>query len=96
MTALTMGIFSCTLLLAICSLSSCSQDDGNYDYLSDEEVSKIVLETDTVLSPNPYLLNNMDPGQHLEFHLKVDYAYPERLHYKWFYLKSNYNYYQAE
>ncbi len=96
MKALTMGMFSCTLLLAICSLTSCSQDDGNYDYLSDEVVSKIVLETDTTRSKNPYLLHNIDPGQHLEFYLKVDYAYPERLHYKWFYLKSNYNVYQAE
>ena len=90
------GIASCFLFLAACIMASCSQDDGNYDYLSDEEVSKIVIETDTVRSQNPYLLDNIDPGQQLEFYLKVDYAYPERLHYKWFYLKSNYNYYQAE
>ena len=52
MTALTMGMFSCTLLLAICSLSSCSQDDGNYEYLPDEEVSKIELEVDTTITKN--------------------------------------------
>ena len=89
------GVFS-FLLLAVGMLTACSQDDGNYDYLPDEEVSKIELETDTTKSKNPYLLRSIDPGQHLEFFINAKYAYPERLHYKWFYLKSNNAYYQAE
>ena len=48
------GVFS-FLLLAVGMLTACSQDDGNYDYLPDEEVSKIELETDTTKSKNPYL-----------------------------------------
>lgn len=85
----------CSLIFGV-TLVSCSQDDGNYDYLSDDEVSKIELKTDTILSPNPYLLYNVDPGQEIEFYLKVNYAYPEHLKYRWFYLKSYYNMYQAE
>ena len=94
--ALTMGMFSCTLLLAICSLSSCSQDDGNYEYLPDEEVSKIELEVDTTITKNQYALNTLNPGDEVEFHLKVKYAHPERLQYRWFVLKTYYNQYRQE
>lgn len=91
-----MGMFSCTLLLAICSLSSCSQDDGNYEYLPDEEVSKIELEVDTTITKNQYALNTLNPGDEVEFHLKVKYAHPERLQYRWFVLKTYYNQYRQE
>lgn len=85
----------CSLIFGV-TLVSCSQDDGNYEYLSDDEVSKIVLTADSTKNTNLYLLYSLDPGQEVEFFLKVDYAYPERLTYKWFYLKSYYNSYQAE
>ena len=90
------GLFCVFFLLMAPFMASCSQDDGNYDYLPDEEVSKIVLTVDSTLSPNPYLLNTLNPGDEVEFHLKVNYAYPERLRYRWFVLKTYYNVYRQE
>ena len=87
-------VSSFLLMFVACFMSSCAQDDGNYDYLPDEEVSKIVLERDTVRSKNGYVLQNIDPGGEYEMNLRVQYAYPERLQYTWFYLKSNYGNYQ--
>ena len=87
-------VSSFLLMFVACFMSSCAQDDGNYDYLPDEEVSKIVLERDTVRSKNGYVLQNIDPGGEYEMNLRVEYAYPERLQYTWFYLKSNYGNYQ--
>lgn len=75
---------------------ACSQDDGNYDYLPDEEVSQIKLTVDTTLTKNQYAIYNMTPGDIVEYHLKVEYAHPERLKYRWFVLKTYYNTYRAE
>ena len=86
----------CALGLVGALLASCSQDDGNYDYLPDEEVSKIVLTVDSALTPNMYQFQNLMPGGEVEIHMKVRYAYAERLQYRWFYLKTNYNQYRAE
>ena len=55
-------VSSFLLMFVACFMSSCAQDDGNYDYLPDEEVSKIVLERDTVRSKNGYVLQNIDSG----------------------------------
>ena len=92
--AFVVGLFTCSLFLAPYSLTSCAQDDGNYEYLPDEEVSKIIV--DTVGVPNPYELTRLTPGEHVELELHVEYAYPERLRYRWFVLKSYYNVYRAE
>ena len=82
------------LLFAFCV--SCSQDDGNYDYLPDEQVSEIKLEIDTTITKNPYLLSSLNPGDTIDFYLKTDYAYADRLQYRWFVLKTYYNSYRAE
>ena len=86
----------CALCLLCALCASCSQDDGNYDYLPDEQVSQIKLDIDTVLTKNKYALSNMNPGDTIDFHLKADYAYADRLQYRWFVLKTYYNSYRAE
>lgn len=75
---------------------SCSQDDGNYDYLADEEVSKITVSVDSLLTPNLYQFSSIMTGTEVDIHMKADYAYADRLQWRWFYLKSNYNQYRAE
>ena len=70
------------LLCALCV--SCSQDDGNYDYLPDSEVSKIVLVVDSTRTLNPYAIYTMSAGDEIEYYLKVTYPYPERLRYNVF------------
>jgi len=86
----------CALSL-LCVLGvSCSQDDGNYDYLPDEQVSEIKLSVDTTLTKNEYLLSSLMPGDTVHFYLKADYAYADRLQYRWFVLKTYYNIYRAE
>ena len=90
------GLLCGSFLLAATLLAGCAQDDGNYDYLPDEEVSKIELNVDTTITKNPYFIYNLDPGQEVDYHLRVKYAYPERLQYRWFLLKTYYNTYRAE
>ena len=82
------------LLCAFCV--SCSQDDGNYDYLPDDQVSQIKLEIDTTLTKNVYQYWQISPGDEIDIHLKVDYAYANRLQYRWFVVKTYYNSYRAE
>ena len=84
------------LLLVSCMMTGCSQDDGNYDYLPDEQVGKIVISVDSTLTPNVYQFSNIMPGSELDIHMKVDYAYADRLQYRWFYLKTYYSTYRAE
>ena len=92
----TVGVFFCFLLFLSSLMASCSQDDGNYDYLPDEQVSNIVISVDSTLTPNIYQFQSLMPGNEVDIHMKVDYAYAERLQYRWFYLKTYYNVYRAE
>ena len=85
----------CSLLFSM-TFASCSQDDGNYDYLSDEQVSKLTIEIDTTITKNPYVLSSLTPGDEYEVAMKVNYSNPERLRYRWFILKTYYNQYRAE
>lgn len=75
---------------------SCAQDDGNYDYLPDSQVSKIELEVDEEKTPNIYAIHTMSPGDEIEYFLRVKYSNPENLKYRWFVLKSYYNSYRPE
>jgi hypothetical protein len=73
-----------SMLLGL-ALVSCSQDDGNYDYISNEEAGEIKF--DTIGIANHLVLNqNLSNGQHIEFEPNVKYRYPERLRYAWFYI----------
>ena len=88
------GMLGVLVLLAL--LTACSQDDGNYSYLPDTEVSKIELDVDTTRTANPYAILNMQKGDEIEYCLTVSYPYAERLRYSWFVLKSDFNAYRAE
>ena len=86
-------IFLSTIAAMLALLpSACSEDDGNYSYLSDEEAGIITI--DTVGVENQYALSySLTPGQHVEFEPRVSYKYPERLRYSWYYLTlNNYQY----
>ena len=76
-------IFLSTIAAMLALLpSACSEDDGNYSYLSDEEAGVITI--DTVGIENKYVLSySLTPGQHVEFEPRVSYKYPERLRYSW-------------
>ncbi|MCR5131658.1 MAG: hypothetical protein K6C10_09405 [Prevotella sp.] len=92
----TTGALALLFLLASLFVTSCSQDDGNYDYLPDDQVSEIKIKVDSLLTPNVYQYSRILPGDTIDIHLKVDYAYADRLQYRWFTLKTNYNQYRAE
>lgn len=73
-------------------LAACIDDDSNENYLSDYDAGEIKFDT-TGVANHTVLLYNLTPGQHVEFEPKVDYKYPERLRYRWFYLTlTNYSY----
>ena len=70
--------------------AACFKDNGNYNYLSEEEVGDIII--DTIGVANPYLLLQEHPiGAHIEFELYVDYRYPENLKYYWLAYPYPYN-----
>lgn len=70
------------------AFTSCTSDDGNYDYLPDSEVDNITLTTDSDKVENPYAIYSLTPGAEVEYYLKVDYPHAERLQYTWFVLHT--------
>lgn len=69
-------------------LLSCYSDNGNYNYLSGDQVGEIRIDTVGVKNKN-ILNSNLLPGTHVDLELNVKYKYPERLQYRWFYLPLN-------
>ena len=87
--------FPVVLVMMVSTMMSCYTDDTNTDYLSEEEAGKIVI--DTVGLGNKWMnYYKLSPGQHVDYDVNVKYVHPERLRYRWFVLKTNYNQYQAE
>ena len=77
-------------------MASCVSDDGNYDYLSDEQAGEIKFDTvgmDPAMRQSLFVLSS---GQHIEYTPKVKYVHPENLDYAWLLFKTNYNAYEAE
>lgn len=88
LTAIAFGILA--------SMASCVSDDGNYDYLSDEQAGEIKFDTvgmDPAMRQSLFVLSS---GQHIEYTPKVKYVHPENLDYAWLLFKTNYNAYEAE
>lgn len=76
------------MLAAVCVLSSCYSDDGNYSYLSKDEAGEITF--DTIGIANRLALNySLNPGDTVVFEPNVHYSHPERLRYRWFVLTLN-------
>lgn len=81
----------CPLTLSV-ALTGCQSDDGNYDYLSDDEIGMIKIDT-VGIKNRMVLVSNLSYGQHVEYEPNVTYKYPDRLRYRWFYLTlTNYRY----
>ena len=75
------------------TLASCYSDEGNYDYKTEEEAGKIVIDT-IGIENRLALQRSLNPGDHIEFEPNVTYAHPERLRYRWFVLTLNQGSYQ--
>lgn len=70
---------------------ACIDDEGNYDYLPEEEVSTIKIDTSGMTPEEKLALSyNMNPGDTIIFEPDVIYKYPERLRYRWFYIDIPY------
>lgn len=83
-------IFSILVSLLIVS---CYSDKGNYDYLTEEEVG--VIDIDTIGIENRLVLQSeLSPGQHVEFEPNVTYKDMDRLRYRWFVLPMTQGSYQ--
>lgn len=75
----------------ISSLTACTKDNGNYDYLSEAEVGRIVI--DTIGLKNRFALTSMYPGDVIEMEPNVTYRYMENLRYRWLAVPfTNYQY----
>lgn len=75
------------------TLTACYSDEGNYDYLPEEEAGKITIDT-IGLANRLALSQNMNPGDTIVFEPNVHYAHPERLRYRWFVLPMTRGTYQ--
>ncbi|WP_294081329.1 PKD-like family lipoprotein [Proteiniphilum sp. UBA5384] len=61
---------------------SCYKDDGNYDYLQEEQVS--IIEIDTVGNADRFAFVMIyNPGDTIRMAPRVKYAHPENLKYAW-------------
>ena len=85
----TAGWLCCGVAAA---LTACSADDGNYDYLTADEIGTIKIDT-VGIQNRLVMAYNLSYGQHVEYEPNVHYSHPERLRYRWFYLTlTNYRY----
>lgn len=75
------------------TLTACYSDEGNYDYLPEEEAGKITIDTIGIAN-RLALSQNMNPGDTIVFEPNVHYAHPERLRYRWFVLPMTRGTYQ--
>lgn len=88
------ALFFASVFALALAVTSCLPDEGNYEYLSDDEVSKIVFDT-TGISHDMYTIFGRDyrAGDTIQYTAKIDYAYPERLKVCWLCLPlDNYSY----
>ena len=75
-------------LFYISILAACTDDEGNYNYMSQEEIGVIKIDTIGMDPEQVKLLItvSMNAGDTIVFDPHVDYKYKERLRYRWFYL----------
>ena len=74
-------------------LSSCYSDEGNYDYLTEEEAGKITFDTIGIAN-RLALRRSLNPGDTIVFEPNVHYNHPEHLRYRWFVLPMTRGVYQ--
>lgn len=89
-----------SLVLMTCAMattalmSACYSDEGNYEYISEEEAGKITFDTIGIAN-RLALVSSLNPGDTIVFEPNVHYAHPERLRYRWFVLTLTNGSYQA-
>lgn len=66
--------------IAVC-LTACYEDEGNYNYLSEEETG--VIKIDTIGMANRYALSSMNLGDRIEMAPNVSYSNMNNLRYRW-------------
>jgi hypothetical protein len=74
-------IFYSLFLLIV--VTSCYDDKGSYDYLTDDEVGLIKIDTIGIQN-RLALVTQLTPGQHIEFEPNVTYKNMDHLRYRWF------------
>jgi hypothetical protein len=71
-----------TIALSVAIFNACYEDSGKYDYLTEEQVG--IIEIDTVGIENRLAFAmNYNPGDTVNMAPRVKYAYPENLSFAW-------------
>ena len=71
-------------LLASFVVAACHEDEGNYTYLTEDELKSQIIRIDTTGMENRYAFSSKyNPGDVIKLSPKVHYAYPEDLKYSW-------------
>lgn len=74
------------VMVALLVFTACYNDDGNYNYLTEEEVGVIQFDTTGLSTELSTLSYGLEPNEHINVHVNVKYPHPERLRFRWFYL----------
>ena len=74
------------VMVALLAFTACYNDDGNYNYLTEEEVGVIQFDTTGLSAELSTLSYGLEPNEHINVHVNVKYPHPERLRFRWFYL----------
>ena len=74
------------VMVALLVFTACYNDDGNYNYLTEEEVGVIQFDTTGLSAELSTLSYGLEPNEHINVHVNVKYPHPERLRFRWFYL----------
>jgi len=71
-------------LLASFVVAACHEDEGNYTYLTEDELKSQIIRIDTTGMENRYAFSSKyNPGDVIKLSPKVHYTYPENLKYSW-------------
>lgn len=71
-------------LLASFIIAACNDDEGNYNYLTEDELNEQIIRIDTTGMENRYAFSSRyNLGDVIKLSPKVHYLYPEDLKYSW-------------
>ena len=67
-------------LLASFLIAACNDDEGNYNYLTEDELQEQIIRIDTTGMENRFAFSaRYNPGDVIELSPKVHYPHPEDL-----------------
>jgi hypothetical protein len=77
------NLYICLVAFVLMVFYSCYKDEGNYDYMSEDQVG--IIEIDTVGNTDRFVfVRTYNPGDTIRMAPRVKYDYPENLKYAWF------------